>query len=153
MRVAIGTDHAGFESYPPYKPALMQQIRHAGHEVVDCGAPDVRPVDYPDIAADVCRAIQEGRADRGVLMCGTGIGMCMTANRFDGIRAANCVTKDMVLLSRSHNDANVLCLGRRVLTLDQCLEFIEIWLAEPFSGEDRHIRRVAKIQLSPERVD
>lgn len=145
MRVAVGTDHAGFEGDPPYKPAMLEQIRRAGHEVVDCGAPDANAVDYPDVATKVCQAIRDGQAECGVLMCGTGIGMSIAANRFEGIRAANCVTRDMVLLSRSHNNANVLCLGRRILPLDRCLEFIDLWLAEPFSGEERHARRVAKL--------
>lgn len=152
MRIAVGSDHAGYEGERPYKPVLAEHLRAAGHDVVEYGATDSTAVDYPDVAAEVCRAIQDGVVDCGILLCGTGIGMSIAANRFDGIRAANCVTPEMVRMSRSHNNANVLCLGQRVLSLEQCLAFIDAWLAEPFSGEGRHARRVSKIQNLSERV-
>lgn len=136
----------------PYKPALEDHIRQSGHEVIGYGAQDGQPVDYPDVAAAVCRAVTDGHADCGILLCGTGIGMSIAANRFDGIRAANCVTPDMVRLSRNHNDANVLCLGQRVLSLAQCLAFVDAWLTEPFSGEPRHTRRVSKLKRLSEHV-
>jgi ribose 5-phosphate isomerase B len=146
MRIAVGTDHAGFEGDPQYKLAMVEHLRAQGHEVVDCGSFDAAAVDYPDVAQRVCAAIQGGEAECGVLLCGTGIGMSIAANRHAGIRAAVCATAEMVQLSRLHNNANVLCLGRRVLSLDACIEYLDLWLGTSFSGEERHARRVVKMQ-------
>ncbi len=146
MKIAVGTDHAAFEGPPPlYKPAIMEHLEQRGHEVVDCGTNGPESVDYPDFAAKVCQAILSGEAERGVLMCGTGIGVGISANRFKGIRAATCATPEMARLSRDHNNANVICLGRRILSLEACLELIDIWLDTPFSNSKRHARRVAKM--------
>ncbi len=154
MKIAVASDHAGYEmpedgDGPPYKPAIIAHLKEQGHEVVDCGPYGPESVDYPDYAAKVCEAILRGEAERGVLLCGTGIGISIGANRFPPIRAAVCVTADMATLAREHNDANVLCMGRRVLKLDQCKEFIDIFLTTPFSGVDRHIRRVEKLGALP----
>jgi ribose 5-phosphate isomerase B len=124
---------------------VIDHLKALGHEVLDCGSYDPAAVDYPDVAEAVCRAIQEGQVNRGILICGTGIGMCMAANRHAGIRAATCTTPEMVRLSRTHNDANILCLGRRILSLEDCIELIDLWLDTDFSGADRHIRRVGKL--------
>jgi ribose 5-phosphate isomerase B len=146
VRIAVGSDHAGFEDPPPhYKPEIIRHLQARGHDVVDCGPAGPGAVDYPDFAAKVCQAVLEHKADRGVLMCGTGIGVGIAANRYKGIRAATCATPQMARMSRSHNNANVICLGRRILSLDTCLELIDIWLNTPFSGDERHVRRVAKM--------
>ena len=146
MRIAVGSDHAGYEDPPPhYKPAIISHLRASGHEVIDCGTDGPQSVDYPDIADAVADAVLGGRADRGVLLCGTGIGIGISANRHRGIRAATVATEEMARLSRDHNDANVLALGRRILSLDECLRLIDIWLGTPFSEGDRHRRRVAKM--------
>lgn len=146
MRIAVGSDHAGFEDPPPYyKPEIIKHLEARGHEVLDCGTNGPESVDYPDFANNVCRAILDGRADRGVLICGTGIGVGIAANRHGGIRAAPCTTAEAARLARAHNDANVLCLGRRIVPLGQCLELVDIWLDTPFSDADRHARRVQKL--------
>lgn len=146
MRIALGSDHAGYEGdQPHYKPEVAAYLRSVGHDVVDCGTDGPASVDYPDFAKAVCEAILNGAADRGILICGTGIGMCIAANRHSGIRAAVCTTEEMVVLSRTHNDANVLCLGRRTLPLQTCLRLIGLWLETPFDGGARHLRRVEKM--------
>ncbi len=146
MRIAVGSDHAGFEEPQPYyKPAIVEHVKVLGHEVVDCGADGPASVDYPDIADNVCSAILSGAADAGVLVCGTGIGISIAANRHPNIRAAACTTEEGARLSRSHNDANVLCLGRRISTLEESFRLIDIWLATPFSEGERHKRRIAKM--------
>jgi ribose 5-phosphate isomerase B len=145
MKLAVGCDHAGYEAPHPYMPAIIAHLERLGHEVIHMGTHGSESVDYPDFAKLVCAAVLDGRAERGVLLCGTGIGMSIAANRHHGIRAAVCATPDMARLSREHNDANVLCLGRRILTLDLCLELANIWLETPFSGGERHCRRVEKM--------
>ncbi len=145
MILAVGCDHAGYELPHPYMPAIIAHLEGLGHEVVHVGTYGPESVDYPDFADKVCAAVLEGRAERGVLMCGTGIGVSIAANRHLGIRAAVCATEEMVSLSREHNDANVLCLGRRILSLELCAQFLDIWLNTPFSGGERHCRRVAKL--------
>ena len=145
MRIAVGNDHAGYEGPQPVMPKILEHIEELGHEVVACGTHDAAAVDYPDFAQKVCALVLRGDADCGILMCGTGMGMSMAANRHNGIRAATCVTPDMARLAREHNNANVLCIGRRVLSLAQCLELIDIFLDTPFSGAERHTRRVAKM--------
>lgn len=144
-RIAVGSDHAGYEGDRPYKPEIVRHLKGRGFDVIDCGTSGPESVDYPDYANLVCRAILDGEADRGILMCGTGIGVSISANRHPGIRAAVCATPDMARLSREHNDANVLCLGRRILTIEQCIELVDIWLDTPFSAGERHIRRVHKM--------
>jgi ribose 5-phosphate isomerase B len=146
MVIAVGSDHAGFEDPAPhYKPAFIQHLKNRGFEVLDCGTNGPESVDYPDFANKVCEAILSGKAGRGLLLCGTGMGISIAANRHRGIRAAVCVTPQMAELARTHNDANVLCLGRRVLPLETCLELIDLWLDTPFPGGERHKRRVAKM--------
>ena len=145
MILAVGCDHAGYEAPEPYVPSIIAHLAGLGHQVLHLGTNGPESVDYPDFADKVCAAILEGRAERGLLMCGTGIGVSIAANRHRGIRAAVCATADMARLSREHNDANVLCLGRRILTLDQCTDLLDIWLTTPFSGGERHCRRVHKL--------
>ncbi len=140
MRIAAGADHAGFE----LKDALVVRLREAGHEVVDVGTSSPESVDYPTFAHAVARSVAAGDVDRGLLVCGTGIGMCMAANRHPGVRAADCFTEHLAELSRRHNDANVLCLAGRSLDEGEAWAITELWLATPFEG-DRHARRVAQI--------
>lgn len=147
MRIAVGSDHAGYEEPPPYyKPELMAYLQAKGYEVIDCGTDGPHSVDYPDFAHNVASAISEGRADIGLLLCGTGIGMSIAANRHPGVRAAVVTTPEMARLSRQHNNANVLCLGRRLITLDQCKELLDLWLETPFEEGERHRRRVEKLK-------
>lgn len=146
MKIALGSDHAGFEPPAPlFKPAMAEWLRARGHEVVDCGCSGPEAVDYPDVAKAVAEQVASGACERGVLICGTGIGMSIAANRVAGVRAAGCATEKMAQLAREHNDANVLCLGRRLLTFEQCEAIAEVWLDTPASQLERHRRRVEKM--------
>jgi len=134
------------EGPPPlFKPEIVRYLREQGHTVVDCGTNSPESVDYPDLAQAVCDTLLAGEADAGILMCGTGIGMSIAANRNPGIRAAVCATPEMARLSREHNNANVLCFGKRILSLQESLKIIDVWLATPFSEGERHVRRVCKM--------
>jgi len=146
LKIAVGSDHAGYEDPPPfYKPAIEQHLRERGIEVIDCGTNGPDAVDYPDVAGAVARSILSGEADAGVLLCGAGIGMSIAANRHKGIRAASVSSDDMARLARSHNNANIVCLGRRIHTMEEVLRYLDIWLDTPFNGEERHTRRLCKI--------
>ena len=140
MKIAIGADHAGVNC----KNQIAEMLLGLGHEVEDMGTADETPVDYPDFAAKVAGAVAEGRAERGILVCGTGIGMSMSANRIRHVRAALCVDEKAAEISRRHNDANVLCLGGRTQSLDDVSRIVNVWLETPFDG-GRHAQRVAKI--------
>ena len=146
MKIAFGSDHAGYDPPAPlYKPTLVEYISGKGHEVIDCGTHSHDPVDYPDVAQNVCNEVLSGRAVMGVLMCGTGIGMSISANRNRGIRAAVCPTAEMAKLARLHNHANVLCFGRRILTLPECKAILDTFLETEPDRAERHERRVAKM--------
>lgn len=140
MKVAIGADHAGFAA----KEELKAVIRALGHSVEDKGTSSDASTDYPDYAAQVARAVTKGEAERGVLICGTGIGMCIAANKIPGARAALVHDESTAELSRRHNDANIFCAGARVLPLPRIAEILKVWLSTPFEG-GRHQRRVDKI--------
>ena len=140
MKIAVGSDHAGF----PLKERIKEFILEEGHEVIDFGTTSEESTHYPLFARDVSLAVQSGEADRGILVCGTGIGMSITANKFRGIRAALCFNEYMARMSRLHNDANVLCLGDRVIGEDLALAIVEVWLKTPFEG-GRHAKRVELI--------
>ena len=140
MRISIGSDHRGFQA----KAKLLQILEKSGHEVVDEGTHGSESVDYPDFASAVARKVSTGDADRGVLVCSTGIGMAITANKFPGVRAANCHDEVTAELSRLHNDANVLCLSGDLLGEQRIDRMVEIWLNTEFEG-GRHARRVDKI--------
>ena len=140
MNVAFGVDHAGF----PYKKELEELVRALGHSVIDLGTSSEASVDYPDFAGKVARAVASGQADRGVLVCGTGIGMAISANKIQGIRAAVVTDEKTADLSRRHNDANVFCAGARVLPVLKMAEALKVWLETPFEG-GRHQRRLDKI--------
>jgi ribose 5-phosphate isomerase B len=139
MRVSIGCDHRGVQA----KQQLVPLLRQLGHEVVDEGTQDEQSVDYPDYAARVARKVSSGEAERGILICGSGIGMAITANKFSGVRAAPCHDEGTAQVSRRHNNANVLCLAGETPE-QQLARMVEVWLATPFDG-GRHQRRVEKI--------
>jgi ribose 5-phosphate isomerase B len=140
MKIAIGADHAGFA----LKERLRERLAGEGHDVIDFGTTTAESCDYPDFAQPVARDVARGRADRGILVCGTGIGMAMAANKIAGVRAAPAQSEDAVRLTREHNDANILTLGARYLDADRAAALIEIFLSTEFTG-GRHARRVAKI--------
>jgi len=140
MKIAIGSDHRGFEA----KRRLAAGLRALGHEVLDIGPESSDSVDYPDYAFEVSRAVSEGRVQRGILICGTGIGMCIAANKVPGVRAAPCHDSITAEMSRRHNDANVLCLSADLLGEELIDRMVRIWLETEFEG-GRHARRVEKI--------
>jgi len=140
MRLAIGADHAGFA----LKEALKEALRRQGHEVLDFGTSSPESTDYPDFAARVAEAVRRGEAERGVLICLTGTGMAMAANKIPGVRAALGVTPEWVRLSRAHNDANVLTLSARFTDAATAEQLAEVFLGTNFDG-GRHERRLAKI--------
>jgi ribose 5-phosphate isomerase B len=142
MKIAVGTDHAGF----PLKDRLVDAMREAGHEVVDCGADRVIPDDdYPDYAERVATAINDGRAERGVLICGSGVGASVAANKFHGIRAALCHDTFSAHQGVEDDSMNVLCLGARVVGPALAEELVSTFLRARFSGAERHARRLAKV--------
>ena len=138
MRIAAGAVHGGFA----VKQAVVRRLRSQGHEVVDVGTDsgDVS-VDYPVYGHRVAALIAAGEVERGVLVCGTGLGICMAANRHAGVRAADCTTPYLAEMARRHNDCNVLCLGGRLLSDDEAWAIVEVWLATAFEG-GRHEHRV-----------
>ena len=140
MKIAAGADHAGFE----LKGTLVAALRAAGHEVEDVGTVSPDSVDYPDYARKVAEEVAAGRAERGLLVCGTGIGMSIAANRVAGVRAAVCAELFQVRMARRHNDANVLCIGARVTGPGAAEAMVEEFLAAAFEG-GRHQRRVDKM--------
>lgn len=146
MIIAIGSDHAGFEDPPPhYKPAIIAHLEAAGHTIIDCGPHGSGAVDYPDFARAVGEKIASGEAERGVLICGTGIGVSIAANRLPAVRAAVVCSDEMATLCRTHNAANVICLGRRTTTLEDALRFVDIFLETEPSTAERHRIRVEKM--------
>ncbi len=141
MKIAIAADHGGFL----LKEKLVARLIGMGHDVMDFGTTSTKSCDYPDFALAAGEAVADGRADRGLLLCTTGIGMAMAANKVSGVRAAPAQSLDQVRLTREHNDANVLTLGAKYLDERQALELIRMFLETEFSHGERHIRRVAKI--------
>ncbi len=140
MRISVGSDHRGLE----VKNRLTELLTRLGHEVSDEGTYSGESVDYPDIAAAVARKVAQGAAERGILICGTGIGMSITANKFRGVRAATCNDAVTAEICRRHNDANVLCLSGDLLGQRNIDRLIEVWINTKFEG-GRHARRLEKI--------
>ena len=140
MRYVIGSDHAGF----PMKEFLRRELVSLGFEMEDAGVFDTNPADYPDVAKAVARSVQAHPGDRGILVCGSGVGMSIVANRFRGIRAALCANETVAELSRRHNDANILVLPGRFLSEEEALRMVKVWSETPFDG-GRHQARVEKI--------
>ena len=139
MKIAIGCDHGGLD----LKNMVAALLGELGHEVDNHGCDSPESVDYPDFAKSVCNAVRDGRNERGILICGTGIGMSMAANRIPGIRAALCHEQFTARMSREHNNANVLCMGARVIGPGLAVEMVRTWLATEFAG-GRHQRRLDK---------
>jgi len=140
MRIAIGCDHGGLV----LKPAILQYLEEKGIEYVDYGTYTDASVDYPDYAVPVAEAVQKGTADRGILMCGTGIGITIAANKFDGIRAAVVSDEFCAAATAEHNNANILGLGGRVVSPEKAVKLVDIWLNTPYAG-GRHQKRLDKI--------
>lgn len=147
MRVAVGADHAGYR----YKADLAERLRDAGHEVLDLGTDSEAPADYPDFAHAVARAVAEGRADRGVLVCGSAVGVTVAANKVPGVRAATCHDCYSARQGVEHDDMNVLCLGERVVGIALARTVLDAFLAARFSGVDRHVRRLGKVKAIEDR--
>ncbi|HWP47104.1 MAG TPA: ribose 5-phosphate isomerase B [Candidatus Limnocylindrales bacterium] len=142
MKIAIGSDHAGFELKEEIK-AYLKEL--GGHEVIDHGTYDTRSVDYPDFGIKVARSVARKEVDRGILICGTGIGMSIVAGRLKGVRAALCQDLYTARMSREHNDANILIMGGRVVGKGLAREMVKIWLSTEFEG-GRHSKRLEKIE-------
>ncbi|MBW7475093.1 ribose 5-phosphate isomerase B [Paenibacillus oenotherae] len=142
MKIAIGADHGGYR----LKDELVPLMQSLGHEVVDVGCSCDQSVDYPDYALPVCDLVAQGKADRGILVCGTGIGMSIAANKIPGIRCALVHDTFSAKATREHNDTNVLALGERVIGPGLAQDIVRIWLETPFSHTDRHVGRVNKIK-------
>jgi ribose 5-phosphate isomerase B len=141
MRVACAFDHAGF----PLKPLVLDTVRELGHEPIDLGTDSTDPVDYPDTARDGAEAVRSGRADRAVVVCGSGAGVAVAACKFPGIRATCAHDTYTAHQSVEHDDVNVLCMGARVIGPALAGDVIRAYLAAQFSGEERHVRRLGKI--------
>lgn len=148
MKIMIGSDHHGVQT----RVNLSGYVRRLGHEVIDVGPkPEkIEPVDYPDIAEEVAEAVSQKRVDRGILICGTGIGMSIVANKFPGVRAAPVIDELSAEMSRRHNDLNVLCLSGDILSESMIDRLVDIWLKSEFAG-GRHERRNNKIAALEER--
>ena len=140
MRLAIGSDHAGYA----YKERIKRFLEGAGHDVQDYGAHSEESVDYPVFIRPVAQAVARGEHDRGIVLGGSGNGEAMVANRVPGIRCALCWNVESARLAREHNDANLLSLGQRMISLETALEIVDVWLKTPFQG-GRHVRRIQLI--------
>jgi len=147
MKIVIGSDHAGYE----LKNVLAEHIRQSGHEVLDVGTTSTAPVDYPDYAESLARAVLDGRAERGVLICGSGVGASVAANKIPGIRAGLCHDTYSAHQGVEHDTMNVLVLGSRIIGPELAKELVRSFLQATFSNEERHIRRVGKIKSIEER--
>jgi RpiB/LacA/LacB family sugar-phosphate isomerase len=142
MRIAIASDHAGFE----LKQALAPTLASLGCEGLDLGTHSTEPVDYPDVAAALGAAVREGRAARGVLICGSGVGASIAANKLAGVRAGLCHDHYSAHQGVEHDDMNVLVLGARVIGVEAARDLVRAFVAARFSGEERHVRRLAKVR-------
>ena len=147
MKVAIGCDHGGIN----LKPVLIDYLNKKGIEYKDCGCFGTESVDYNDYALPVCKAVIDGECEKGILICGTGIGMSIVANKIKGIRCGHCHDVFSAKMTRLHNDANVLALGERVVGPGLFIEIVDAFLSTPFSGDERHVRRVDKIKALEEK--
>lgn len=141
MKIAIGADHGGYN----LKEVIKEHLQKGNYEVIDKGTFSTESVDYPDIGESVALAVVNGEVDKGIIMCGTGLGISITANKVPGIRAALVSETFSAKMSRAHNNANILALGGRVTGPDLALEIVDVWLNTPFEG-DRHERRLNKMK-------
>jgi len=142
MKIAIGADHGGYD----YKEEILGLLQSKGYEVKDFGTFSKDSCDYPVIAKAVAKDVAAGNFDRGILICGTGIGMSIVANKVKGIRAALCSDTFSAKATREHNNSNILCLGARVIGNKLAEDIVKIWLETPFSNEERHLRRIGMIE-------
>jgi ribose 5-phosphate isomerase B len=143
MRIAVGADHGGY----PLNERVIEELRHVGHDLTDFGTHNGSiPDDYPDYAKKVSQEVQTGSAEIGILICGSGVGAAVAANKFRGIRAGLCADTYSAHQSREHDDCNVLCLGARVTGVELALDIVRAFVAARFTGEDRHRRRLSKIE-------
>jgi len=147
MRIAIGADHAGFD----LKQILAAYLRQQGHEVLDKGTDNVEPVDYPDFSEAVGKALLDGEAERGVIICGSGVGASVSANKLPGIRAGLCHDTYSARQGVEHDDMNILVLGARVIGVEVAYDLVDNFLAAKFNGAERHRRRVGKIRALEQR--
>ena len=147
MKIVIGSDHAGFK----HKKKISELIASLGHDIIDVGTDDENSVDYPDFGEKGAREICCGQAELGVLICGTGIGISMAANKVKGVRAAVCWNEETASLTRQHNDANILCIGARFIPVEEALNITKVFLDTPASKDERHQRRIGKISNIEER--
>lgn len=143
MTISIGSDHAGYA----YKEELKSMLSTLGHDVIDVGTESEDSVDYPDYGTAAAALVRDGQADYAVLICGSGIGISIAANKLQGIRAANCTSVEMAQLARQHNNANVVAVGQRLVSLELAKEIVSAFLSTPFEG-GRHQRRVDKLNGS-----
>lgn len=141
MYVALGNDHAGF----PLRERIISVLQSAGQEVLDCGVCEPTPVDYPDLARKVAETILAGQAERGILLCGSGVGISVAASKIPGIRAGVCHDTYSAHQGVEHDDMNVLCLGSRIIGPELAAELVQAFLAARFTHEERHVRRLGKI--------
>jgi ribose 5-phosphate isomerase B len=142
MRIAIGSDHGGY----PLNEIIIKDLEKAGHTIIDFGTHDgTKPDDYPDYARKVGDAVQSGEADRGIIVCGSGAGAAIAANKVHGVRACLCHDTYSAHQAVEHDDMNVLCLGARIIGFELARELVNAFLGAKFSGEERHVRRLAKV--------
>lgn len=148
MRLAIAADHGGFE----YKQKLIEVLMKKGYEVMDYGTYSLDSVDYPDYIAPLAKDVSNHEFEKGIVICGTGIGVSIVANKIKGIRCALVNTVEVAKITREHNDSNILAMGARVISFDECVAITETWLDTDFSNEERHKNRINKIgELENER--
>jgi len=141
MRVAVGADHAGF----PLKDTVIEQLESLGHEVIDCGTHNTEAVDYPDFAQAVAEKVSSGETERGIVLCGSGVGATVAANKVPGVRACLCHDTYSAHQGVEHDDLNVLCLGARIIGPALASEIVRAFISAKFSGEERHRRRLHKV--------
>lgn len=147
MKIAVAADHAGFT----LKQKVLADLRATGHEVTDFGTQDTAPCDYPDFAELACNAVRKGEVERAVVVCGSGVGVTVAANKFPGIRAGLCHDHYSAHQGVEHDDMNVLCLGARIIGEEPAREIVQAFLAARYTGEERHARRMAKVRAIEKR--
>ena len=141
MKIAVGCDHGGFE----YKELIKQMLTEAGHDVEDFGCYNTDSIDYPDFAAPAARSVADGKNERGIVICSTGIGVSIAANKIDGVRCALCGDVVSARLTREHNDSNVLAIGQLIIGKETMKEIVNTWMTTEFSQGERHQRRIDKL--------
>ena len=146
MKIAVACDHGAYE----YKEMIKEMLLSQGHEAVDFGTDSTASMDYPDTALPCAKAVASGECERGIVMCGTGIGVSITANKVKGIRCALCSDPLSARLTREHNDSNMLAFGQRIIGSEMAKEIVNVWLGTPFSNGERHIQRIRKVMAIEE---